>query len=56
MRHKEYRNYFKGIKYWNKITKTNGGYVVYGGSMEQKRSTEITVLPYYEMSAYNFSN
>jgi len=49
-------NYFKGIKYWNKITKTNGGYVVYGGSMEQKRSNEITVLPYYAMSAYNFSN
>jgi hypothetical protein len=39
-------NYFKGIKYWNKLTKKEGGYVVYGGTMEQKRSNEIKVISY----------
>ena len=43
-------DYFKGIKYWNKLTHGNGGYVVYGGSMEQKRSDQITVLPYIAMN------
>lgn len=38
--------YFKGILYWNKLTKTQGGYVIYGGKTIQKRSNAITVLPY----------
>ncbi|MFA5300437.1 MAG: ATP-binding protein [Lutibacter sp.] len=42
-------DYFKGIKYWNKLTKKEGGYVVYGGAMAQKRSNEIAVVPYYEI-------
>ena len=42
-------DYFKGIKYWNKLTKKEGGYVVYGGTMAQKRSNEITVVPYYDI-------
>ncbi len=43
-------DYFKGIKYWNKLTKKEGGYVVYGGTVAQKRSNNITVIPYYEIS------
>jgi len=40
------KDYFKGLLYWNKLTDTEGGYVVYGGGMSQKRSTGVTVLPY----------
>lgn len=46
-------DYFKGIKYWNKLTKKEGGYVVYGGTMVQKRSNDITVVPYYEINSIN---
>lgn len=42
--------YFRGIQYWNKMTKTEGGFVVYGGDMIQKRSNGITVVPYTEMN------
>lgn len=38
--------YFKGVLYWSKLTKTEGGYVIYGGKTIQKRSNAITVLPY----------
>jgi len=33
------RDFFKGLKYWSKISKTEGekAYLVYGGSMDQKR-------------------
>ena len=33
------RDYFKGLKYWTKISQTPGkeAYLVYGGSMDQKR-------------------
>ena len=33
------RDYFKGLKYWSKISQTPGkeAYLVYGGSMDQKR-------------------
>ncbi len=46
-------DYFKGIKYWNKLIKKEGGYVVYGGTMVQKRSNDITVVPYYEINSIN---
>ena len=34
------RDFFKGLKYWSKISKTAGknAYLVYGGSMDQKRN------------------
>lgn len=38
--------YFKGVLYWNKLTKKEGGYVIYGGKTIQKRSNAITVVPY----------
>lgn len=37
--------FFKGINFWNKMTQTEGGIVVYGGDMIQKRSNGITVVP-----------
>lgn len=42
-------DYFKGILFWNKISNSCGGYVVYGGDMTQVRSNEITVLSYKEI-------
>ena len=41
--------FFKGIKYWQKLTQTDGGYVVYAGNTTQNRSNQVTVLPYNEM-------
>jgi len=37
--------FFKGIRYWNKLTNTEGGYLVYAGDMLQKRSGEINIVP-----------
>lgn len=44
-------NYFKGLLYWNKITQQNMGYVVYGGNISQKRSNDITVIPFHAASS-----
>ncbi|MBK5214503.1 MAG: ATP-binding protein [Flavobacteriaceae bacterium] len=38
--------YFKGVLYWNKLAKTEGGYIIYGGDTIQKRSNGISVMPY----------
>lgn len=43
------KDYFKGLKYWQKLTQTTGGFVVYGGNEVQKRSLGITVLPYRKL-------
>lgn len=45
--------YFKGILFWNKITQTQGGYIVYGGDMTQNRSNEITVLSFRDLNQLN---
>lgn len=37
--------FFKGINFWNKMTQTEGGIVVYGGDMIQKRSNGVVVVP-----------
>jgi len=42
--------FFKGIKFWNKLTGTQGGYIIYGGNNLQKRSDGITVVPLKEMN------
>ncbi len=39
-------DYFKGIQYWNKVSQTQGGYLIYGGDSKQSRGNGITVLPY----------
>jgi predicted AAA+ superfamily ATPase len=49
------QDYFKGILYWNKLTQTEGGYVVYGGAMSQKRSSGISVVPYHSMNSIESS-
>ena len=43
-------NYFKGLNYWNKITNTKGGIIVYGGNDNQKRSNNIEVISYKNLS------
>ncbi|MDP2414314.1 ATP-binding protein [Daejeonella sp.] len=42
-------DYFKGIKFWNKISQQEGGTVIYGGSSIQRRSNHIQVIPYTSM-------
>ena len=38
--------FFKGIRYWNKLTQSEGGFLVYSGEMIQKRSKGITAVPF----------
>lgn len=40
---------FRGIRYWNKLSATEGGFVIYDGTMLQKRSQEITAIPIKKM-------
>lgn len=37
--------FFKGIKYWQKLTNRDGGFIIYDGDSVQKRSDGITLLP-----------
>lgn len=37
--------YFKGLKFWNKITETEGGKIVYNGDIAQKRSKGFEIIP-----------
>ncbi len=41
--------YFKGLNYWNKITGTEGGYVVYAGQAIERRTPNIMVLPFDQL-------
>lgn len=43
-------DYFKNFDFWNKITGTTEGIVIYGGDQIQKRSNGITVLPWNEIN------
>ncbi len=43
-------DYVKGIRYWNKITGSTGGYVVYGGELSQHHSDGISIVPYGELN------
>lgn len=42
-------DFFKGIRFWNKLTGTEGGFLIYGGDMLQKRSNGVTVVPLKDM-------
>ncbi|WP_103866257.1 ATP-binding protein [Aquimarina sp. I32.4] len=42
--------FFKGLKYWNNLTGFTGGKVIYGGEDYQKRSNEIEIIPFQEIS------
>ena len=46
------REYFKGINYWNKLSKNNGGYVVYAGEDYQKRSDNTEIVPFNKIKQY----
>ncbi len=43
-------DYFKGITYWNQLSGSQGGMVVYAGRGVQKRSNGTTVVPYTDLS------
>lgn len=43
--------FFKGLKYWQKLSGLDAGYVVYSGSEIQNRSDELKVLPYDKLEA-----
>ena len=47
---------FKGIQFWNKLTDTTGGYLIYGGDTTHKRSNGITVMPFNSVAGINFDN
>lgn len=47
-------DYFKGILFWNKISGTTGGTVVYAGSSAQKRRNKIEVLPFVSPSVFDY--
>ena len=42
--------FFKGIRYWNKLSQTKGGFLIYGGNTVQKRSDAVTALPLNKMN------
>ncbi|WP_373518260.1 ATP-binding protein [Pricia sp.] len=44
--------YTKAINYWNKLSDTKGGIVVYAGQSIQKRSNGINIVPYTKMGNY----
>jgi uncharacterized protein len=43
--------FFKGFRYWKRLTGSEHGFVVYGGDMVQKRSDGVTVLPLDELDS-----
>lgn len=42
-------DYFKNLQFWNKITGTEIGSVVYAGETLQKRSNGVYVIPWNEL-------
>ncbi|MCC6447699.1 MAG: ATP-binding protein [Chitinophagaceae bacterium] len=47
-------DYLKGILYWNKISDTLGGYIIYGGNTIQNRSNGIFIMPLVKLHTLNF--
>lgn len=43
-------DFLKGLKFWQKLTKTEGGFLVYAGDTAQKRSQSITIVPVHKMN------
>ncbi len=41
--------YFKGINFWNQMTGNKEGAVIYAGEKIQKRSSGITIIPWFKM-------
>jgi len=44
-------DFFKGIRFWNRIAKTESGFLIYDGDIVQKRSEGITVVPLKELDS-----
>lgn len=42
----------KGILFWNKITDSNGGFIIYSGEDLQKRSNGITYIPFKSINSF----
>jgi predicted AAA+ superfamily ATPase len=42
--------YFKGIRYWQKLSGATGGFVIHAGTQIEKRSDQLTVIPYSEIA------
>ena len=42
--------WLKGLKFWNSISKQSGGFVIYGGDEEQKRSEGLTIQSWRNIS------
>jgi predicted AAA+ superfamily ATPase len=47
---------FRGLKFWNRLTQVEGGYLVYGGTEIQKRSNGMTVVPFNSLYAFDIAN
>ncbi len=47
--------FFKGLRFWNKLTQTAGGYLIYGGEIPQMRSGGINVVPFREIDSISWS-
>ena len=45
-------DYFASLTFWQQLTGTAGGTVVYGGRQAQSRSNGITVLPWQEVAMF----
>ena len=43
-------DFLKGLKFWQKLTKTEGGFLVYAGDTAQKRSQSITIVPVHKIN------
>ena len=39
-------DYFKGITFWNKLTGSKGGQIIYAGNEKQLRSNDINIFPW----------
>lgn len=47
-------DYFKGLHFWNKISGTLGGTVIYAGHSAQKRSNKMDVIPFSNSSLFDY--
>ena len=46
-------DFFKGLKFWEKLTQQEGGFIIYDGDTLQKRSIGITVVPLKNIESIN---
>ena len=44
------QDFFKNLVYWEKLTGSQTGAIIYGGNTYQKRSSGIDIIPWYSLS------